>query len=222
MTVGPVLLADWADDVSVLANGLRVSLLLTVLSLAIGIPLATVLAVLVSSQRRLVRLVTLSVVEIGRGTPALVMLQLVYFGLPQIDVSLESFTAAVATFSFVSGAYMSEIVRAGLLAVPRGQREAARAVGLGGWGEFRFVVAPQALRIALPPLLNFAIVLFQATSLAFVVAVPELLSKAYALGSASFRQLHYLTLAGLVYAAIVVPAAMGVRAMERRMSRSLA
>jgi polar amino acid transport system permease protein len=78
------------------------------------------------------------------------------------------------------------------------------------------------MRIALPPLLNFAIVLFQVTSLAFVIAVPELLSKAYALGSATFKQLEFLTLAGLMYAVVVIPAAMGVRALERRMARSLA
>jgi polar amino acid transport system permease protein len=149
------------------------------------------------------------------------MLQLVYFGLPQVDVKLSSFVAAVATLAFVAAAYMSEIVRAGLDAVPAGQREAARAVGLRGRDELRFVVLPQAFRIALPPLLNFAIVVFQVTSLAFVIAVPELLSKAYELGSATFRQLDYLTLAGLVYAAIVLPAAMGVRALERRMARSL-
>ena len=216
------LFADWADQLPTLADGLRVSLLLTLSSLLFGLPGSVLLAVLVSSDRRPVRLVALGVVELGRGTPALVMLQLVYFGLPQVDVSLSSFVAATASLAFIAAAYMSEIVRAGLLAVPRGQREAAKAVGMGAADEFRFIVLPQALRIALPPLLNFAVVLFQATSLAFVVAVPELLSNAYELCSATFRQMDYLTLAGLVYAAVVVPAAMGVRALERRLSRSLA
>lgn len=214
-------LSDWAHQMPTLARGLRVSLELTALSLAIAVPGSVALAVLVSSAGRVVRLVTLAIVELGRGAPVLVMLQLVYFGLPQVDVKLSSFVAAVATLAFIAAAYMSEIVRAGLEAVPAGQREAARAVGLRGRDELRFVVLPQAFRIALPPLLNFAIVLFQVTSLAFVIAVPELLSKAYALGSATFRQLDYLTLAGLVYAVIVLPAAMGVRALERRMARSL-
>jgi polar amino acid transport system permease protein len=216
-----LLLSDWAHQLPALARGLRVSLELTVLSLAIAVPGSVALAVLVSSGARAVRLVTLAIVELGRGMPVLVMLQLVYFGLPQVDVKLSSFVAAVATLAFIAAAYMSEIVRAGLEAVPAGQREAARAVGLRGRDELRFVVLPQAFRIALPPLLNFAIVLFQVTSLAFVIAVPELLSKAYALGSATFRQLDYLTLAGLVYAVIVLPAAMSVRALERRMARSL-
>jgi polar amino acid transport system permease protein len=216
-----VFVTDWVDQLPTLARGLRVSLELTVSSLLLAVPGSVLLALLVTSAGPVVRLAALALVELGRGTPVLVMLQLVYFGLPQVDVKLSSFVAAVATLAFVAAAYMSEIVRAGLDAVPAGQREAARAVGLRGRDELRFVVLPQAFRIALPPLLNFAIVVFQVTSLAFVIAVPELLSKAYELGSATFRQLDYLTLAGLVYAAIVLPAAMGVRALERRMARSL-
>jgi polar amino acid transport system permease protein len=216
------LISDWIDQLPTLGDGLRVSLLLTGFSLLIGLPGSVLLAVLVSARNRAVHVVAVGVVELGRGMPALVMLQLVYFGLPQAHLRLGSFAAAVASLSYVGAAYMSEIVRAGLEAVPGGQREAARAVGMSPRDEFRFVVLPQALRIATPPLLNFAIVLFQVTSLAFVIAVPELLSKAYELGSATFRQLEYLTLAGLIYALIVVPAAMAVRALERRMARSLA
>lgn len=214
-------LSDWADQLPVLLGGLRISLWLTLLSLLFGLPLSLLFALLVSSTRPVVRLPALGLVELGRGIPALVMLQVVYFGLPQVKVSLQSFTAAVVSLSYVAGAYMSEIVRAGLRAVPHGQSEAARASGLNRFDVFRYIILPQGLRIALPPLLNFAIVLFQATSLAFAIAVPELLSKAYALGSATFRHLEVLSLAGLVYAAIVIPAAMGVRALERRMARSL-
>lgn len=213
-------LSGWADQLPPLLGGLRISLLLTLASLAIGLPLALAFALLVSSRNRALRLPALGLVELGRGTPALVMLQLVYFGLPKIEVSLESFAAATVSLAFIAGAYMSEIVRAGLNAVPAGQREAARASGLTPLDEFRFIVLPQGLRIALAPLLNFAIVLFQVTSLAFAIAVPEMLSKAYAAGSATFRHLEVLTLAGLLYAAIVVPAAVGVRALERRLSRS--
>jgi polar amino acid transport system permease protein len=214
-------LSDWAEQLPVLLGGLGASLTLTLLSLLFGLPLSLVLALLASSRRAAIRLPAIGLVELGRGIPALVMLQLVYFGLPQIRVSLESFVAATVSLAYVAGAYMSEIVRGGLGAVPAGQREAARASGLSRLDELRFVVLPQALRIALPPLLGFAILIFQATSLAFTIAVPELLSKAYALGSATFHQLEVLSLAGIVYAAVVIPASMGVRALERRMSRSL-
>jgi polar amino acid transport system permease protein len=212
-------LGDWADQLPVLLAGLWTSLLLTALSLLVGVPLSLLLALLASARRAIVRLPAIGLVEFGRGVPALVMLQFVYFGLPQLKVSLESFTAAVAGLSYVAAAYMSEIVRAGLRSVPAGQSEAARASGLGRMDEFRFIILPQAMRIALPPLLNFAIVVFQASSLAFAVAVPEMLSKAYELGSASFRHLEVLSLAGVLYAAIVIPAAFAVRVLERRLSR---
>ncbi|HEX6501301.1 MAG TPA: amino acid ABC transporter permease [Micromonosporaceae bacterium] len=212
-------LTDWAHQLPILLDGLRTSLALTVVSLLVGLPLSLAFALAVLSRRTAVRLPALAVVEFGRGVPALVMLQLVYFGLPQVKLSLESFAAAAVGLGYVSGAYMSEIVRAGLRAVPAGQFEAARASGLNLIDEYRYVVLPQALRIALPPLLGFAIVLFQATSLAFAVAVPELLSKAYAVGSATFGYLEVLSLAGIVYAAVVVPSAIGVRALERRLSR---
>lgn len=215
-------LSHWAHQLPVLLGGLWKSLALTVSSLLFGLPLSLLFAVLASARRAVLRVPAIALVELGRGIPALVMLQLVYFGLPEIKLSLDSFVAAVVSLAYVSGAYMSEIVRAGLRAVPPGQSEAARASGLGRLDEFRFIILPQALRIALPPLLNFAIVIFQATSLAFAIAVPELLSKAYELGSATFRHLEVLSLAGIIYAAIVIPAAMGVRAFERRMSRSLA
>ena len=216
------LLTDWAHQLPTLLDGLRISLELTLFSLLISLPLSLLFALLVMSGRPAARIPALAMVELGRGIPALVMLQLAYFGLPQVKLDLESFAAAAVSLGFVSGSYMSEIVRAGLRAVPMGQVEAARATGLNRLDEYRFIVLPQGLRIALPPLLNFAIVLFQATSLAFAVAVPELLSKAYAVGSETFGYLEVLSLAGIIYAAIVIPAATGVRALERRMARSLA
>lgn len=212
------LLHEWWQQLPTLLGGLGTSLLLTLISLTAGIPLAVGLALWSSAPSRAVRYLGIALVEAGRGTPALVLLQIAYFGLPQVDITLESFTAAAAGLAIVAGAYMSEIIRAGLDAVPIGQREAARAAGLTRRDELWWVVLPQAFRIAIPPLLGFSIVMFQATSLAFSVSVSELLSKAYRLGSERFVFLEALTLAGLIYAAIVIPASAGVRRLERRMN----
>jgi polar amino acid transport system permease protein len=209
----------WNDILPSLLDGLLISIKLTAASLAVGLPLGLVLALLVSSERAILRWPALVVVEIGRGIPALVVLQLIYFGLPQIHLTLESFTAATAGLGFVTAAYTSEILRAGLQAVPQGQREAAKAVGLSGFDELRYVVIPQGVRIALPPLLGWSILVFQGTALAFAIALPELLSKAYAAGAQTFRYMEALGLAAALYAAIALPAGVAVRLLERRMGR---
>jgi polar amino acid transport system permease protein len=160
-----------------------------------------------------VRWVALTLVELGRGAPGLIVLYLVYYGLPQVGLTLENFLAATVALGISTGAYTSEIIRAGLNAVPRGQREAARALGLSPFKELRLVVLPQALRIVIPPLVGFAIVLYQGTSLAFAISTPELLSRAYNAASISFQYTAALTLAGVMYAVLSLTAValLGIR-----------
>jgi polar amino acid transport system permease protein len=179
-----------------------VTLKLTVASLALGFPFGAALAVAVSSARRAVRWPSIALVELGRGTPGLIVLYLVYYGLPQVGLTLANFLAATVALAISTAAYSSEIFRAGLLAVPAGQREASRALGLTPLKEFRLVVLPQALKFVIPPLIGFAIILYQATSLAFAISTPELLSRAYNAASITFQFTAALTLAGLMYAVI--------------------
>ena len=101
-------------------------------------------------------------------------------------MSLASFTAAVAAFAWGTAAYSSETFRASLNALPRGQEEAALAAGLSRVDTFRFVLLPQALRIGIPPLLNLAVQIFQGTSLAYVITVPEIMQNAYLIGTQTF------------------------------------
>lgn len=207
-----------SDQVPALLRGLLVNVELTLVSLGVGLPLGLLLAVLSSSTRRGVRVPTIVVVELGRGTPALVLLQFLYFGLPQVQLTLTSFAAAAAGLALTTAAYTSEIMRAGLQSVPAGQREGAQACGLSRNDQFRFVVLPQGLRIAIPALMNFAILIFQGTTLCFSIAVPELLSQAYAIGSQSFRYLESLGIAALLFAAVTLPGVALVRALERRLA----
>lgn len=211
--------ASLAADLSPLLPGLWTSIKLTLASLAVGLPLGLLLAILVSSRRRVVSAPALVFVEIGRGAPVLIVLQLFYFGLPQVDLTLSSFVAGTAGLGLTTAAYTSEIIRAGLQAVPAGQREASRALGMNQRDELRFIVIPQGIRIATPALLGFAILVFQGTSLCFTIAVPELLSKAYAEGSESFEYLQAIGLAAALYAAVALSAAFAVRRIEARMGR---
>ncbi|TWP32376.1 amino acid ABC transporter permease [Leekyejoonella antrihumi] len=200
-----------------LLDGLTVSVELTVTTLAVGIPLGLLLAVAVGSKSRPIRWFCIAFAEIGRGLPWLVLLQIFYFGLPEFHITLGAMLAATVGTGWGAGAFMSEIIRAGLDAVPEGQREAAAASGLAYRDILRYVVIPQGIRIALPPLIGFAIMVFQGTSLAFTIAVPELLSHAYGIGATTFRYLNVLIMAGILYAVIIVPCALMVGRYERQL-----
>jgi polar amino acid transport system permease protein len=197
-------------------GGLMLSLGVTAASLLIGLPLGFFLSLGVMARERVLRYAALAVVEIGRGAPSLVLLQFAYFGLPSTGLVLSSFGASIVALSLSTAAYTSEIIRAGLQSVPAGQREAALATGMTRLDTMRFVIMPQGLRIAIPALLGFAILIFQTTSLCFAIALPELTSRAYEIGTNTFRYLPALTLAGLLYLMVCIPATMLVSWVEAR------
>ncbi len=213
------LLAFWIDSLPQLLDGLVVSLEVTGAALAIGFPLGLLLALGVQSKIRPFYVVSICIVEIGRGAPALIVLQFAYFGLPTAGLTLSSFAAAVFALSWNTGAYTSEIIRAGLESVPYGEVEAASAMGMMRVDTLRFVIIPQGLRVAAPALLGFATAMLQASSLCFAIALPELTSNAYVIGTTSFQYMEILTLAGLLYAAICVPATIVVGVLEHRLGQ---
>jgi polar amino acid transport system permease protein len=215
------LLTSWGEWLPRLLEGLLTSVQITAVSLLIGVPLGLLFALLSSARSRPVRWAAIGLVEIGRGTPALVMLQFVYYGLPSAGLSFTAFVSAVAALSLTTAGYTSEILRGGLQAVPAGETEAAGALGMSRRDTLRFVLVPQGVRIALPSLMGFAILIFQATSLTFTISVVELLSQAYSIGAATFRYLDVLVLAGLLYLAVTIPAGWLTDRTERRLSRHL-
>jgi polar amino acid transport system permease protein len=211
-------LSLWSEWLPTLLEGFVLSLKVASLSLVIGIPLGLVLALGVQSRGRIINGLALLLVEIGRGTPALVLLQFAYFGLPSAGLTLTSYSSAVLGLACCTGAYTSEIIRGGLESVPTGQKEAADAIGLSRLDSLRFVILPQGLMVALPPLLGFSITILQATSLCFTISLPELISRAYAIGSTTFLYLPALVLASAIYAAVCIPATIAVQVLERRLS----
>jgi polar amino acid transport system permease protein len=209
----------WLESSPALLKGFWVSLKVTGAGLVLGIPLGLVFALAVQSKSRAVAWPALAGVEIGRGAPLLVLLQFVYYGLPNTGLVLSSFASAVFAFAWCTGAYTSEIIRAGLEAIPHGQREAAAALGLPRADALRFVILPQSLRISTPALLGFSILMFQGSSLCFAIALPELLTRAKDIGSITFRYMPILVLAAIFYAAICIPATLIVGVLERRIGR---
>lgn len=209
----------WGEWFPTLFDGFVLSLQVTAVTLALGIPLGLALALGVQAKSAVIRWLSLIVVEIGRGAPALILLQFAYFGLPSAGLTLTSFTAASLALAWCTGAYTSEIMRAGLEAVPHGQKEAAAVIGLDRLDALRFVILPQGLRVALPALLGFSIIMLQATSLCFTIALPEVVSQAYIVGSNTFRYLPIFMLAALMFGAVCIPATILVSLLERRLGR---
>jgi polar amino acid transport system permease protein len=216
------LLEFWKDWFPALADGFILSLKVTAVSLIAGIPLGMVLALTVEAKSRLVRYAALFVVEIGRGTPLLILLQFIYFGMPSAGMTLTSFVATVVAFTCNAGAYTSEIIRAGFNAVPYGQKEAAASIGLTSWDALRFVVIPQGLQVALPALLGFSVLMLQGTSLCFTISLPEIVSQASSIGSDTFEYMPILTLAALFFLSVCIPASFLVSFLERRLTRHTA
>jgi polar amino acid transport system permease protein len=210
------LLFVWAEAAPELMAGLFVSLQISAMALVLGLPAGLALAIVQGSDSRIVRWLAIVVVELGRGTPMLVILYLIYFGLPQVGISAGAMVCAVFGLAYSTAAYTSEIFRASLHAVPASLVESSAAIGLNRVDQYRFVILPLAMRIAMSPVLVFCIILFQGTSLCFAIAVPELLSSAYNYGTMTFQYLPALTLAGLMYASISILASRMVAVIEAR------
>jgi polar amino acid transport system permease protein len=198
---------SWAKWLFDLIPGLGLSLGLTAALLAFGLPLGLIFAIGLSQKSRIIRVISIALVEFARGVPALILLYLVYFGFPEFNFIIDSFPAAALALGFSFAGYVSEVFRSGLEAVGKGQREAATALGLSPWTSFNKVILPQAVKIVIPPLLGWASSFFQATSLAFAIAVPELMSRAYVLATTNFAYLIILSLAAVLYALVSIPLA---------------
>lgn len=211
---------SWTGLLFDMLPGLGISLQLTAGMLAIGLPLGLLFALGISRQGKLMRYLAVAAVEVGRGVPALVLLYLIYFGLPQTGVTLDAAPATMFGLGFSFAGYTAEVFRAGIRAVPQGQQEAANALGLPRGVIFGRVILPQALRIIVPPLLGWAVIYFQATSLAFALAVPELLSRAYVLATTNFQYLNMLGIAAIMYAAIAIPLSLLTEHLARREART--
>ncbi|GAA4377040.1 amino acid ABC transporter permease [Paeniglutamicibacter cryotolerans] len=187
------------DVVVTMLPALWASLTLTLAISIIGFPLGAILGFGMYLLPKRAGATLWVITEIGRGFPALVIIYFVAFGLPKVGVVLPPLTAVVLALGFTTASYTAEIFRSSLIAIPPGQTEAAHAVGLGTIKILWFITGRQALRIALPPLVGFLILVFQGTSLAYSVGVPELMSVAYTDGVVKFKVGEYLMVGAGLY-----------------------
>lgn len=202
-----------------LLEGALISVGLTAGSLVLGLAIGIVLALMRLSERRALQAFAAFYCWFFRGTPLLVQLLIIYTGLPLIGLRLDVWEAALIGISLNEGAYLSEIVRAGILSVARGQREAALALGLHRGQVFRLVTWPQALRVMIPPLGNSVNGLLKTTSIASVISVDELLRRTQLLIQERFLVLELFTVAALYYLLMTTLWDMVQRRLERRYGR---
>ena len=185
-------------------EGMGVTVMLAAAVVATGLLLGTVLALLRSLHFKPLNALIIVFADVFRAVPALVILIIIYFALPTVGLRLSGFASAWLGLSLVLAAFAEEIVWAGILSVPRGQWEAARATGLSLAQGMRHVVLPQALRLTVAPLTNRAIVITKNTALASVLAVGEILYQAQAGYSFSYNP-SPLTLGAIAYLVLFIP-----------------
>ncbi|NKN39299.1 amino acid ABC transporter permease [Agrobacterium sp. a22-2] len=161
-----------------LLRGLWNTLILGVLSIIAGVSFGLVIGLVRLYGPKPLRYITVGYIDIFRAAPVLVVLILIYYALPFVGIRLSSWSSAVIAFSMVMAAYSAEVFRSGIESVPRGQFEAAAALGLPFMVTLRKVVLPQAMRIVIPPTTSNCVSMFKDTSLASAVALPELLKEA--------------------------------------------
>ncbi|ABS05614.1 amino acid ABC transporter permease [Kineococcus radiotolerans] len=211
------------DSLVPLATGLvRGTIPLTIASFAIGMVIALVVALMRLSSVLVLQGIARFYVSVIRGTPLLVQLFLIYYALPEFGATWDPFPSAVVAFSLNVGGYASEVVRAAILSVPRGQTEAALTIGMNYPTTMRRIVLPQAARVAVPPLSNTLISLVKDTSLASSIQVVELLRKASEIAAPTYEFFALYSLAAVYYWIVCLVLSFGQTRVETRLNRHVA
>jgi cystine transport system permease protein len=206
----------------IVSGALVASIPLAFASMAIGLVIAVVIALMRLSGKAVLAGIARVYISIIRGTPLLVQLFVVFYGLPSIGVRLDPWPSAIIAFSLNVGGYAAEVIRAAILSVPKGQWEAAHTIGMSRGLALRRIILPQAARVSVPPLSNTFISLVKDTSLASVILVVELFRQAQQIATVSNQFLLVYLEAALVYWVICLILSFGQDALEKRLDRHVA
>ena len=198
-----------------LMRGLFNTLLLGLLAIGVGIPVGLLISLVRLYGPRPLRWLAIGYIDIFRAMPVLVVLILIYYALPFVGIRLTSWTSATLAFAFVMSSYSAEVFRSGIESIPKGQFEAANALGLSFLQTLWKVVLPQAVRLVIPPTTSNCVSMFKDTSLASAVALPELLKEAND-AQAFYANPSPLIAAAVVYLAFLWPMVRLVGYVEKR------
>ncbi|MEN0024211.1 amino acid ABC transporter permease [Microbacterium sp. LWO14-1.2] len=210
-SLGPIALA-----------GLTATVPLALVSFVIGLLIAIGVALMRISVNPVVSGIARFYISVIRGTPMLVQLFVIFYGMPSIGVTIDPWPSAIIALSLNVGGYGAEVVRAAILSVPKGQWEAAYTVGMNRTRTLTRVILPQAARVSVPPLSNTFISLVKDTSLASLILVTELFKVAQQIASTTYQFMVLYLAAALVYWVFCLVLSFGQSALERRLDRHVA
>jgi cystine transport system permease protein len=206
----------------IVLGGLVGTIPLSLVSFAIGLAIALVMALMRLSRNPVLAFIARAYISVIRGTPLLVQLFVIFYGLPSIGVTLDPWPSAVIAFSMNVGGYAAEVIRAAILSVPKGQWEAGYTIGMSRTTTLRRLILPQAARVSVPPLSNTFISLVKDTSLASLILFTELFRKAQEIAAFSGEFLLVYIEAALVYWVFCLVLSAGQTRLERRLDRYVA
>jgi L-cystine transport system permease protein len=212
----------WSSFGPLVSGAVTGTIPLTLASFALGLALALVVALMRLSRSTVLSGAARFYVSVIRGTPLLVQLFVIFYGLPTIGVKLDPWPSAIIAFSLNVGGYAAEIIRAAILSVPKGQWEAGHTIGMSRGQSLRRIILPQAARVSVPPLSNTFISLVKDTSLASLILVTELFRNAQQIAAFSQEFMVLYLEAALVYWVICLALSSGQSALEKRLDRYVA
>jgi aspartate/glutamate/glutamine transport system permease protein len=204
-----------------LGEGFAKTILLSLLALAMALVLGLLFGMFGASKSPVLRTINRGYVSLIQNTPLVIQVFFLYHGVPHLGLMLPVFSIGVIAISIYHGAYVAEVVRAGIEAVPRGQHEAAYSQGFTYWGTMRHIVLPQARRVMYPALTNQAVSLIKNTSVLAMVAGGELMYQADSWSSTSLAYGPTYVVTGLLYLSLCLPLALYARRLEHRLEVSL-
>lgn len=197
-------------------QGALVTIELTVVGLVMGFVLGLSAALMRLYGPPWARRIAVGYIELFRGTPLLVQLFLIYYGLPGLGITFSRMTSAFLALGLNSGAYQAEYLRGALQAVGHGQMLAGRAIGMSRWQTIRHILLPQALRLVIPAWSNEPISLLKSSAIAFLIAVPDLMARAKIVAAKTYDPIGAYTAVSVVYLVMVLVLGVALKYMERR------
>lgn len=201
-------------------DGAKYTIFLAFFTVFIGFMLGLLLALMRLSNKKILNITAAAYIEFIRGTPLLVQLYIVFYGLPHIGISLPDFVAGIIALSINSAAYIAEIIRAGIQAVDKGQMEAARSIGMKSAMAMRYIIIPQAVKNILPALGNEFIVVIKESSIASIIGIHELMYNSDTVRGNTFQPFEPLIVAAIIYFVLTFSLSKVVGGFERRMKTS--
>ena len=203
----------------ILKAGLMYTIPLSLISFIIALVIAVVAALMKLSHIKILNIIAGIYIWIFRGTPLLVQLFIVFYGLPYAGIEMTPWVAAIATFALNTGAYAAESIRASVLAIPKGQREAAESLGMTYWQMLVRIIAPQTFRISLPPITNDFIDLVKGTSLAASITIAEMLMVGQQITARTYEPLAVYLVVAAIYLLFVTVLTYVQSILEKKASR---